>query len=91
VTVRRGVALLSSDRKVLAAAPQSWSEQMAFKETTYGDQTYWVNTDQIAHVKKVPDGSLIQFAALSDNKSLTLHVNQTPEQILGSGLLRTYQ
>jgi hypothetical protein len=64
---------------------------MAFKEVTCGTEIYWINTDQIAYVRKVPSGSVVQFAAIADNQSISLTVNETPEQILGTGLLRTYQ
>ena len=64
---------------------------MAFKEVTAGNEIYWINTDQIAYVRKVSTGSVIQFGALADNQSLSLTVNETPEQILGGGFLRTFQ
>jgi len=65
--------------------------QMAFKEVTSGTEIYWINTDQIAYVRKTPIGSTIQFGAAIDNKILSLAVNEAPEQILGTGILRTFQ
>jgi hypothetical protein len=64
---------------------------MAFKEVTGGNEIYWINTDQIAYVRKVAAGSIIEFGAISDHRSLSLTVNETPEQILGAGGLRTFQ
>jgi hypothetical protein len=63
---------------------------MAFKEVTAGKEIYWINTDQIAYVRKVPEGSVIQFNAVADHQTISLTVNESPEQILGSGHVRTF-
>lgn len=63
---------------------------MAFKEVTGGAEIYWINTDQIAYIRKIANGSIIQFNALSDNQTISLTVNEPPEQILGSGYVRTF-
>jgi len=67
-------------------AVKQWEEGMAYKEVTSGDDIYWINLEQVAYIRKTPDGSLIQFSALSDSHSLSLHANETPEQILGGGV-----
>jgi hypothetical protein len=48
---------------------------MAFKEVTGGDVVYWINTDQIAYVRKAAAGSIIEFGAISDHRSLSLTGN----------------
>ena len=65
---------------------------MAFKELTNAAGVHWVNTDQIAWVFAIKSGgSAIQFATVSDSRTLTLNVNETPEQILGAGKVNTFQ
>ena len=43
-------------------AVKQWEEGMAYKEVTSGDDIYWINLEQVAYIRKTPDGSLIQFA-----------------------------
>jgi hypothetical protein len=63
---------------------------MAFKEVTAGNEIYWINTDQIAYIRKVPEGSVIQFNAVADKQTISLTVKESPEQILGSGHVRSF-
>ncbi len=55
---------------------------MAFKRVTRGTTKYWINLDQVAYIRQHEDGSsLIQFAAVADHSSLSMQVDQSPDEI----------
>lgn len=56
---------------------------MAWKHLTQADVNYYVNLDEVAYVQEIPGGSMIVFSAISDNRRVSLSVEQRPHQILG--------
>jgi hypothetical protein len=55
---------------------------MAFKQLTRDKAKYWINLDQVAYIRQHEDGSsLIQFAAIADHSSLSMQVDQSPDEI----------
>jgi hypothetical protein len=58
---------------------------MAWKRLSQGATTYYVNLNQIAYLQQYQSTTGVFFSAASgDNRRLSISVDQSPDEILGS-------